>query len=222
MAMTPERRLPMYEMSEYILDALSAGGRSLADILFLVDCRRRLVPSCGELNAALAELTAAGAIVEVGSREFRRPRTPGPATAFRPLTEAEHAEVVAQYHRRFEAALVEVNRSRPLRGMDGVFNLLYRVTGGRLGIAPEWIGDAEVNSAAMVVFNRVVEAGGSLSPDGPDPLSFNVTGIPEPERQGLRDAIRSALEEHRLPTADLRLRFDDGSVMAIAGDSTTA
>lgn len=215
----------MDEAGEYILEALPAGGQGLdlADLLDAVDYRQRLVLSREELNAALASLISSGAVAEVGPRKFRRLKTPGPGASFTPLTEAEYAGVVAQYHRRFEDALVGVNRSLPMKAMEALFKLQYRVTGGRLGIAPEWIGDPEVNSAAMVIFNRVVEAGGSLSPDdGPDPFTFNVTGIPEAERQGLRDAIRSALEEHRLPTADLRLRFDDGSVMAIVGDSTTA
>lgn len=209
----------MDDVSQYVLEALPAGGRSrdLADILDAVDYRQRLVLSREELNAALAGLTSSGAVAEVGPRQFRRLKTPGPAAAFTPLTEAEYAGVVAQYHRRFEDALVGVNRSLPMRAMEALFKLQYRVTSGRLGISPEWIGDPEVNSAAMVVFNRVVEAGGSLSPDDPDPVIFNVTGIPESQRGGLRDAIRSALEEHGLLTADLRLRFEDGSVMPIAG-----
>lgn len=71
----------------------------------------------------------------------------------------------------------------------------------------------------MIISNRVVDAGGSLSPDGPDRVAFNVSGVPESRRGELRHAIQSGLERHRLPAANLRLRFDDGSVMLVASDS---
>jgi hypothetical protein len=219
-AMTPESGLPTSEMGGYILDALRPGGPSkdLADILDDVDFAQRLVPSREELNDALAELLASGSIVEVGSRTFRRPATPGAAGPFTPLTKAEYDDVVTENHRRFEEALVGVNRSLPMRGIDALFKLQYRLTGGRRGIAPEWT-DLEGTSAAMIVFNRVAEAGGFCLPDDPDASTFNVSGVPVPRRPELRDAIRAGLEGHRLPTANLRLRFDDGTEMQIAGDS---
>lgn len=218
--MTPESGLPTSEMGGYILDALRPGGPSkdLADILDDVDFAQRLVPGRQELNNALAELMAAGAIAEVGSRMFRRPATPGMAVTFTPLTEAEYDGVVTENHRRFEEALVGVNRSLPMRGIDALFKLQYRLTGGRRGIAPEWT-DLEGTSAAMIVFNRIAEAGGSCLPEDPDASIFTVSGVPEPGRRELRDAIRAGLERHRLPAANLRLRFDDGSVMWVAGGS---
>lgn len=218
-AMTPESGLPTSEMGGYILDALPAGGRSkdLADILDDVDFAQRLVPRREELNSALAELTASGAIMEVGSRHFRRPAAPAAPASFTPLTEAEYDAVVTENHRRFEDALVGLNRSLPMRGIDALFKLQYRLTGGRRGIAPEWT-DLEGTSAAMIVFNRVAEAGGSCLPEDADASIFTVSGVPEPRRRELRDEIRAGLERHRLPAANLRIRFDDGTEMSIAGD----
>jgi hypothetical protein len=217
--MTTENGLPTSEVAGYILDALPASGRSidLADILDDVDYRQRLVPGREELNSALAELTGSGAIAEVGSRKFQRLTEPGAAGSFTPLTEAEYDGLVTEYHRRIEDALVGVNRSLPMRGLDAFFKLQYRLTGGRRGIAPEWT-DLEGTSAAMIVFNRVAEVGGSCLPDDPDPSTFTVSGVPEAQRGELFDAIRAGLERHRLPTANLRLRFDDGSEMS-AGSS---
>ena len=176
------------------------------------------MPSRDELNSALVKLTASGAIAEVGSRKFQRPAAPGAAASFTSLTEAEYADLVTEYGRRFEDALVGVNRSLPMRGIDAFFKLQYRLTGGRRGIAPEWT-DLEGTSAAMIVFNRVAEAGGACLPDDADGPAFTVSGVPESRRGELCDAIRAGLDAHRLPVEDLRLRFDDGSVMSVAGGS---
>lgn len=209
-----------YEVSQYILDALPAGGRSidLAHILDDVDYRQRLVPSREELNSALAKLTASGAIAEIGSRKFQRPAAPGAAASFTPLSGAEYDGLVTEYHRRFEDALVGVNRSLPMRGLDAFLKLQYRLTGGRRGIAPEWT-DLEGTSSAIIVFNRVAEVGGSCLSDDPDGSTFSVSGVPESRRGELCGAIRAGLERHRLPAANVRLRFDDGSVMRVAAAS---
>lgn len=141
----------------------------------------------------------------------------GTRASYAPLDRNRYEAAIERYRDESVDGAVGALRSPGLRIPIAAARIVYQATGGRFGLAKDWV-DLEATSVWIVVERAVKRLGGSLGePAKPRPLEFPVAGIATAaERSELTRAVRAELLQRRLATRKIWLRFEDGERVAVS------
>lgn len=127
------------------------------------------------------------------------------------VSQARHEAAVSKYRDAFSADVVWLMRSRVLRGFTSVWRWVYRLTGGRFGLAPGWV-DLDAVAISFAV-DRVLIPFGASTGDLAIESEFVVVPIEEGamqlDRSTIADQVRRALRDANIYRRVI-LRFTDG------------
>ena len=209
-------------MDEHIFDAIRAGsgrdGVDIPTILERVDSDQRWLLTFEELDGGLRRLSDRGLIGEVAVGLYVATGS-GPANAYGGFSRNVYDASVVQYRTEFARDVERVVRSRIMRGFVGLARLAYRLTGGRIGLAPGWV-DLDAVAIAFAV-ERVLAPFGASADDvvEGDVLVLRVVGGDIwLERAVIAERARRALGNSNTQRRIL-LRFDDGDEVLTPGGS---
>ena len=182
------RRLPL---DESIFAAISSrAGSSIVDIptvLERVDSVERWLLTFEELDGGLQRLSDDGRIGEVDIGRFVSLGSPHATRPYSGLSVGRYDEAVTAYRMAFAADAVSVMRSPLLRGFTSLLRGAYRVTGGRIGLAPEWV-DLDAVAITFAVERVLIPFGASTG----DP-AIEGDAVVVPIEEGARHLDRSVV-----------------------------
>jgi hypothetical protein len=191
-------------------------GADIPTILESVDSSERWVLTFEELDGGLRRLSDRGLIREVAVGRYVATGS-RPAVAYSGISRLQYEAGVAKYRIEFSRDVERVMRSRIMRGLVGLGRLAYRLTGGRFGLAPEWV-DLDAVAIAFAV-ERVLAPFGASTDDvveGDVLILRVVEGDMRLERAVIAERVRRELSESTTQRRIL-LRFDDGDEVLTPG-----
>ena len=208
-ANAPGRRL-----DELIFAAIhSRAGSSIVDIptvLDRVDSVERWLLTFEELDSGLRRLSSAGRIAEVDIGRYVSIGSRHPTRPYSGISQEGYDAAVTAYRAAFAVDAVGVMRSPILRGFTSLLRWTYRLTGGRIGLAPGWV-DLDAVAITFAVDGVLAPYGaqtGDVAVDGKTLIIPILEGEVPMDRRAVADSVAAALRQHDLQRA-LVLRFPE-------------
>jgi hypothetical protein len=202
-----------------ILEAIHGrSGSSIVDIptiLERVDSDERWVLTFDELDSGLRRLSEAGRIGESSVGRYVVAGSRHPTHPYSGLSLERYEAAVTAYRTAFAADAVWLMRSPLFRAPVALLRSCYRLTGGRFGLAPEWV-DLDAIAIAFAVEGVVSPMGaetGDLSLEGDALIVPVLEGDAPLDRVAVLDGVRVAIRRHKLRRRVV-LRFHDRDEVA--------